>query len=104
MSEDPKQPKSDERAQNQGISFPLHVVDTSNVELRPHIFSYGAIKDAKRLVLQSLSGSGAATVIEIVTGTTLPFDLASVVIGDLETEGKVTVKVNEGLKWVELKK
>jgi hypothetical protein len=76
------------------------------IEMAPGDTTVGPtpIKDAKRRVLQSLSGSGAATVIEIVTGTALPFDLASVVIGDLETEGKVTVKVNDGLKWVELKK
>jgi hypothetical protein len=68
------------------------------------VFSYGAIKQAKRRVLQNLYGSGGATVVEIVTDTNLPFDLAWVVIGDLEIEGKVTVTVNDGLKWVELKK
>jgi hypothetical protein len=98
MSEDPKQPEP----QKDGVIR----IEVGGQAVLPHagVFSYGAIKDAKRRVLQNLSGSGAATVIEIVTGTTLPFDLASVVIGDLETEGKVTVKVNEGLKWVELKK
>ena len=81
-------------------------IEVGGQAVMPHagVISYGAIKDAKRRVLQIVSGSGAATVVEIVTGTTLPFDLASVVIGDLETEGKVTVKVNDGLKWVELKK
>jgi predicted methyltransferase len=104
MGQHPLQPKSDKPAQNQGISLSLNVEGTSNVELRPQVFSYRAIKDAKRRVLQNLSGSGEATVVEIVTYTALPFDLASAVISDLETEGKVTVKIDEGLKWVELKK
>ena len=104
MGQHPQQPKSDKPVQNQGITFPLYIEDTSNVHLQPHLFSYGAIKDAKRRVLENLSGSGEATVVEIVTYTALPFDLASAVIGDLETEGKVTVKINEGLKWVELTK
>jgi hypothetical protein len=86
------------------LSFPLHIESESHVELRPHFFSYGAVKDAKRRVLENLSGSGEATFVEIVTDTALPSDLASVVIGDLETEGKVTIKINEGLTWVELKK
>ena len=105
MGHQPKQPESDKPAQKQEISFPLTVKSTSHVEIQPHVFSYGAVKDAKRRVLQNLSGSGAATVVEIVTDTTLPFDLASVVIGDLEKEGKVTVQDNhKGLKLVELKK
>ena len=73
-------------------------------QARPLPFSYGIIKNAKGRVLESLSGSGAATVVEVVTDTSLPFELASVVIGELETEGKVTVEIAEGLKWVQLKK
>ena len=36
--------------------------------------------------------------------TTLPFDLVSDVISDLETRGKVTVKIDRGLRWIVLKK
>lgn len=104
MGQHPQQPKSDKPAQNQGIRFPLAVETISNVHLRPRVISYEAIKDAKERVLQNLSGSGATTFVEVVTDTTLPFDLASVAVGDLETEGKVTVKIDEGLKWVQLKK
>ena len=98
MSEDPKRPEP-EKVGVIGIEIGAKAA-------LPHagVFSYGAIKDAKRRVLQSLYGCGATTVVDIVTETSLPFDLASVVIGDLETEGKVTVRVNDGLKWVELKK
>jgi hypothetical protein len=79
-------------------------IATSTVRLQPQIISYEAIKDAKQRVLQNLSGSGEASVVEIVTDTALSFALASAAIGDLETEGKVTVKMDEGFKWVELKK
>jgi hypothetical protein len=98
VSEDPKQPRPDKDV--------IVGIEVCGEAVLPHalVFSYGAIKDAKRRILQNLSGSGAATVVEIVIRTALSFDLASVVIGDLETEGKVTVKVNDGLKWVELKK
>jgi hypothetical protein len=94
MSEGPKRPEPEK----DGIVR----IEVCGKAVLPHavVFSYGAIKDAKRRILQNLSGSGAATVVEIVIGTALPFDLASSVIGDLETEGKV----NDGLKWVELKK
>jgi hypothetical protein len=98
MSEDPKRPEPEK-----GRTVRMEV---SGEAVLPHagVFSYCAIKDAKRRVLQNLSRIGGATVVEIVIDTALPFDLASAVIGDLEIEGKVTVKINEGLRWVELKK
>jgi hypothetical protein len=104
MGQHPNQPESDKPDQKQEISFPLNIKASSTVRLQPQIISYEAIKDAKQRVLQNLSGSGEASVVEIVTDTALSFALASAAIGDLETEGKVTVKIDEGFKWVELKK
>jgi len=40
--------------------------------------------------------------VDIVTDTTLPFDLVSDVISDLETQGKVTIRIDQGLRWVHL--
>lgn len=56
--------------------------------------------------MRQLAGSGESSFSEIVTETTLPFELVSVVIGELERDGKVTVERSgaEGLNLVQPKK
>ena len=65
------------------------------------VTSYAAFRDAKRRVLENLTESGGgAPLVEIVRETGLPFDLTSEVIENLATEGKVTIRSEEGVKWV----
>jgi predicted methyltransferase len=104
MNKDPEPEKPDGTPVQATLRIRASGTLTVNGEVRPRLISYLTIKDAKERVLQSLSGSGAASFSEIVTDTTLPFELASVVIGELETEGRVTVEKSEGLRLVQLKK
>jgi hypothetical protein len=90
-----------EKTDGTPVQAMLKIHARGSLTVRP---SYLTIGDAKERVLRSLSGSGAASFSEIVTDTTLPFELASIVIGELETEGKVTVEKSKGLQLVQLKK
>jgi predicted methyltransferase len=98
--------KPAEKSVEEAVNIQLAGKAVASAQIRARLISYGTIKDAKERVLRQLAGSGESSFSEIVTETTLPFELVSVVIGELERDGKVTVARSsaEGLNLVQPKK
>lgn len=95
---------NDLRLLNAVVDELVNVLPEDAAEPPAPFYPYGVIKDAKRRILENLFASAsAAPIVEIVKETGLPFDLVSLAVGDLETEVKVSVTFEDGMRWVAFK-